>query len=54
MTVIEYHRPGTMDEALARLSQKDPVCVPLGGGTGINRYGRMKIGVVDLQLLGLN
>jgi CO/xanthine dehydrogenase FAD-binding subunit len=54
MTVIEYHRPGTMDEALAWLSQKDPACVPLGGGTGINRFGRMKIGAVDLQLLGLN
>ena len=54
MTVVEYYRPGSLDEALARLNQKDLVCIPLGGGTGLNRFGKMELGVVDLQLLGLN
>ena len=54
MTISEYHRPVSLDEALTCLGQKDPPCVPLAGGTGINGYGKMNVGVVDLQLLGLN
>jgi CO/xanthine dehydrogenase FAD-binding subunit len=54
MTVVDYFRPGTILEALARLDHKDPAWVPIGGGTSINRFGKMQIGVVDLQLLGLS
>ena len=54
MTVIKYYRPATLAEALARLNPKDTVCIPLGGGSGINRSDETPIEVVDLQLLGLS
>ncbi|HVN55916.1 MAG TPA: FAD binding domain-containing protein [Anaerolineaceae bacterium] len=55
--IVEYHRPHTMEEALALLSRKTPRTVPLGGGTFLNR-GRFTadestFAVIDLQGLDL-
>ncbi len=52
-----YHRPETLDEALALLAQ--PHTLPLAGGTAINTPAFKKaqpadFAVVDLQALGLN
>jgi CO/xanthine dehydrogenase FAD-binding subunit len=54
MMIIEYHRPETIDEALALLSRKDPPTVPLSGGLYINEVVKSQIAVVDIQALGLN
>ncbi|MEN6410153.1 MAG: FAD binding domain-containing protein [Anaerolineaceae bacterium] len=51
--IIEYHRPHTMDEALALLARTSPKTVPLGGGTRINRWTAEPTAVVDLQALPL-
>ena len=58
--ITAYHRPKTLDEALALLSQDD--AVPLGGGTLLSHASTSlstgsttdSIQAVDLQLLGLN
>lgn len=47
-----YHRPQTLDEALALLDQ--PGTVPLGGGTLLSRAQTDSVSVVDLQRLGLD
>lgn len=55
--ITSYHRPQTLAEALALLSQ--PATIPLGGGTKINtpQFSGPQTGdfaVVDLQALGLD
>lgn len=52
--IIEYHRPKTLDEALALLARTSPKTVPLGGGTGLNHWMTEPTAVVDLQSLPLN
>jgi len=52
--ILEYHRPTTIEEALALLARKDPVTWPLGGGTHLNRPTTDLFAVVDLQALTLN
>jgi CO/xanthine dehydrogenase FAD-binding subunit len=61
MKIIEYHRPQTLEEALALLGRSEIVTVPLGGGTSLNspaysavQFPSTDIAVVDLQALGLN
>lgn len=34
--ILEYHRPKTIDEALALLERDNPRTVPLGGGTTLS------------------
>lgn len=50
--ITTYHRPQTLDEALALLDQ--PNTVPLGGGTLLSRTQMDSVSVVDLQRLGLD
>lgn len=50
--ITEYHRPQTLDEALALLAQPDTF--PLGGGTLLSKPRPDPVKVVDLQFLGLN
>lgn len=50
--ITNYHRPQTLDEALALLAQ--PNTVPLGGGTLLSHAAPDPVSVVDLQALGLN
>ena len=50
--ITAYHRPQTLDEALALLNQ--PNTLPLGGGTLLSHGMTDSIEAVDLQLLGLN
>lgn len=52
--IVEYYRPQTLDEALALISREDPVTVPLGGGTVLNRPSPDPIAVVDLQGLEMS
>jgi CO/xanthine dehydrogenase FAD-binding subunit len=60
MMITTYHRPQTMDEALALLNQ--PNTLPLGGGTLLShptpfdaaQGGADSVAVVDLQALGLD
>jgi len=52
--IIEYHRPISIESALALLSRTDPVTIPLGGGTVLSRKRMADCAVVDLQLLNLN
>ena len=47
-----YHRPKTLDEALALLTQPDTR--PLGGGTLLSQGKSDSVHAVDLQLLGLD
>jgi CO/xanthine dehydrogenase FAD-binding subunit len=49
--ISAYHRPSTIDEAVALLATHDRV--PLGGGTVVVP-GRAAVEVVDLQALGLD
>lgn len=51
--IVEYYRPQTLDEALNLISRKEPVTVPLGGGTVLNQPSPDPIAVVDLQGLGM-
>lgn len=51
--IIEYHRPQKIEEALQLLARQQPVTVPLGGGTALNRPSDVPLAVVDLQALGL-
>lgn len=50
--ITTYHRPTTLDEALALLSQ--PNTLPLGGGTLLSHPTVDPVSIVDLQALGLN
>jgi len=50
--ITAYHRPRTLDEALALLSQ--PNTLPLGGGTLLSRPQSGPVEVVDLQSLSLD
>jgi CO/xanthine dehydrogenase FAD-binding subunit len=52
--IKEYHRPRTLDEAMQLLSRPEPVTLPLGGGSFLNRPSSAAVAVVDLQALGLN
>ena len=52
--IIEYHRPKNLEDALALLARKDPLTVPMGGGSLLNGPSVEPIAVVDLQDLGLN
>ncbi len=52
--ITEYHRPDTLQEALALLARSQPPTVPLGGGTVLNAPSDTAVAVVDLQNLGLN
>jgi CO/xanthine dehydrogenase FAD-binding subunit len=52
--ILEYHRPATIDEALALLTRTNPRTVPLGGGTTLSQKGGDPVAVVDLQTLGLD
>jgi len=52
--ILEYHRPESLDEAMALLSRKSPITVPLGGGTVLSQAHTDEVAVVDLQALGLN
>ena len=61
MKISEYHRPQTLEEALALLGRTEPRVIPLGGGTFLNSPAypaahspSSDISVVDLQALGLN
>ncbi len=61
MKILEYHRPQTIDAALALLRRTDIETIPLGGGTYINspafsagQSPSTGIAVVDLQAIGLN
>ncbi len=57
---LEYHRPQTLEEALALLAREQPLTVPLGGGAFLNARTRPAtipqedVAVVDLQNLGLD
>ncbi len=57
---LEYHRPQTLEEALALLGRAEPRTLPLGGGAFLNAAQRPKtlpqedVAVVDLQALGLD
>jgi CO/xanthine dehydrogenase FAD-binding subunit len=50
--ITAYHRPQTLDEALALLTQ--PNTLPLGGGTLLSQPTTDPVSVVDLQRLGLD
>jgi len=50
--ITSYHRPKTLDEALALLTQ--PNTLPLGGGTLLSHGTSDPVQAVDLQLLGLD
>lgn len=52
--IVEYNRPKTIQEALDLLVRKEPVSVPMGGGSALNRYSLAPLAVVDLQALPLN
>ena len=50
--ITAYHRPTTLDEALALLTQ--PNILPLGGGTLLSKPTTASVEVVDLQSLSLD
>jgi CO/xanthine dehydrogenase FAD-binding subunit len=52
--IIEYHRPNTLQDALALLARPEPRTVPLAGGSVINQPSGQPVAVVDLQALGLD
>ena len=60
MKISEYHRPQTLEKALALLGRTEIVTMPLGGGTFLNSPASVEyfpsndIAVVDLQALELN
>lgn len=49
--ILEYHRPETLEQALALLARSEPLTVPLGGGTKLNQPASQVYAVVDLQSL---
>ena len=50
--ITAYHRPQTLDEALALLAR--PNVIPLGGGTLLSHPTPDSVEAVDLQALGLD
>jgi CO/xanthine dehydrogenase FAD-binding subunit len=52
--IVEYHRPESLAEALSLLSRREPVTVPLGGGSLLNQPSAEPLAVVDLQELALS
>lgn len=52
--ILEYHRPDTLEEALALLARQTPFTVPLAGGSSLNKPSRESFAVVDLQALPLD
>ncbi len=55
MIISEYHRPATLEEALALLARTGVKTAPLGGGTVLNGLPKdVPEAVVDLQSLGLD
>lgn len=55
ISLLEYHRPDSLTQALQLLSRKGLRTVPLGGGTGIVAGSRQDIeAIVDLALLPLH
>ncbi len=51
----EFHRPTDLSDALALLKRKNPLTVPLAGGTWLTpRLGKEAEAVVDLSGLGLD
>lgn len=52
--IREYHRPKSLDAALALLARKEAPPLPMGGGTVLNRPGSSVVDVVDLQSVGLD
>ncbi|MDH5294828.1 MAG: FAD binding domain-containing protein [Acidimicrobiia bacterium] len=53
--VIGYHRPSSLDEAVAKLGEPGIPKVVMGGGTVVNdATDRTEVEVVDLQALGLD
>lgn len=52
--IQEYHRPQTLEAALALLMRPQPFTLPLAGGTTLTSASRQPLAVVDLQALGLN
>src|SRR5512143_1856189 len=51
--ITAYHRPDSIEAALALISRDTPRTVPLGGGTLLSRGSPDPLEVVDLQALGL-
>ena len=52
--ILEYHRPKTIEEALALIGRPSPKTLPLGGGTLLSKPTTDSVEVVDLQALGLD
>ena len=52
--IIEYHRPETLQDALALLARSEPVTLPLAGGTALDHSSAQQLVVVDLQALKLD
>ena len=52
--ITEYHRPEKIEAALQLLARQQPITVPLGGGSALNRPSDQALAVVDLQALGLD
>lgn len=52
--IQEYYRPKTIEEALDLIERTNPVTVPFGGGTVLNRPSSHRMAVVDLQNLHLD
>lgn len=52
--ITEYHRPESLEDALALISRQEPHTIPLGGGLYINEVIKDPVAVADLQGLGLD
>lgn len=52
--IANYHRPATLEDALALLAGSDIRSIPIGGGTTLSQRNAEAIEIVDLQALGLN
>jgi CO/xanthine dehydrogenase FAD-binding subunit len=52
--IVEYHRPKSIDAALALLARPEPHTIPLAGGTVVSQPSPDRFAVVDLQDLGLD
>jgi CO/xanthine dehydrogenase FAD-binding subunit len=53
-TLTEYHRPESLEEALALLGRASPVTRPLAGGTKLSVGSRPPAALVDLAALPLS
>jgi probable selenate reductase FAD-binding subunit len=52
--ITTYHRPQTLEQALALISRPNPRTLPLGGGTFLSHSNTETYEAVDLQNLGIN